>query len=287
MEFSGGFHTLDQEDQLRPFGRGTFFLAALYKGAAVLVYDWNTSTWHDDDLTDNKGTWSGSQGEQDYDAPSGDDTQPYAVTPIPYIDDSGGTKYLKFMFGYNHHDGDTYQALMEGERVDFGGGAVGNNVFKSATGISFADNHPTVGTHTIRFETRHDAPKASSDKYWTYTVVMDCTDRDPYWDIHWYVARKANSHPGPAPTTISAADCIAGSGGSGVVYWDSFGWTWLKTSSEWYVIADETYWKGSSSGTTNVSATANRLGMQKLQTAYYVDDDTDDHTMWEVTVVGT
>jgi hypothetical protein len=196
------------------------------------------------------------------------------------------------MFGYQTHPGDDFLDLMEGERVAFsgGGGASGDNCHKSATGIAWDGNELVTGTHTIRFEVKHDASKLASRKWWTYTVVMNCTESSSgQFDIYWYVGRKnAGGGNSPAPTSIPEADVIAQSGGSGVEYWVDMGWRWISVSQDWWLIANNEWWKGVfNNATADVSALGDRSGMQKLQTAYYIDADTDDHTMWEVTTVST
>ena len=259
---------------------------ALSKPSAA--QDWNTSLWMDDTLTDDKGDWSSGQGKRSY---ASDNLVPCDQTCIPYIDDSSGTKYLKFMFGYSLHPGDDFLDLMEGERVGFSdpAGASADNVHKSATGIAFDGNNLVTGTHTIRFEVKHDASKNASRKWWTFTVVMNCTESSGEFDIYWYVGKKnAGGGVSPAPTSIPAADVIAQSGGSGVTYWVDMGWRWTASSEDWSLLTNNEWWRSiSNNATADVSALGDGSGMQKLQTAYYVDDDTDDHTMWEVTTAST
>ena len=291
MEFSGGFHTLDQAVQLKPFGRGSFYVKARHRTSGVTSTDWNTSFWMDDTLTDDKGDWSSSQGKRSFES---DNKATMDITAVPFLDDSGSTKYLKFAFGYNVHPGDDFEDLMEGERVCLAGGGCGSsgdNVHKSATGIAFEEGgHGLVaGHHTIRFEVKHDHSKASSRKWWTYTCVMSSVDTGSgIYYIYTRFGRKSADHPGPAPTSIPEADVIAMSGGSGVTYWAGWFAKWDSSTQQWSITNDDDFWRGFvSNATTETTALADGSGVQKLQEGYYVDADADDHIMWNFTTIST
>jgi len=266
MEFSGGFHTLDQAVQLRPFGRGSFWVAETHKGTAAIAYDWVSSVFNQTSIAAYTQIHNGADNwDPAADARGPNYTWAY-LAMIPYVDTASGTPTLKIS-----HSGHTGHAADDFGSVDTGVQAADDNNWLnclSTTGVTFSGGNMVDGDHVIKWKHRHDA---KTDTYFTVTAVMWAASNVLEARAHW--TSRGSSTADDYVTTAYAKT-------SGTLYWKA---TWDPSDNTWTIQEQDTDWAGLASG--NVSTTTSGGKLTKQTSAYLIDGSSpSDYRMWEIEV---
>ncbi len=151
----GGLHTLDESHAYAHFRRGRVFHILGHVKLATAAIDWTESLWYEDNLTADLGDWNDTANTSVRELKNGS----YARNCVPFIDDSGDTKYLKVAFvGDHHHPQDDFiQMGSLGTRVEVNGGGNPDICAVTDTGIALDSNGDlTDGDHALQLLRDHD-----------------------------------------------------------------------------------------------------------------------------------
>ena len=233
--------------------------------APATGYDWSSSLWMDDNLTADLGDWNDTVNVSVRELKNGS----YTRNCIPFIDDSGATKYLKLVFvGDQYHNPDDFVSMgAYGTRVQVNGGVSPDMCAKTDTGIAFDGSGDLVdGDHAIQIQYKHDTAK--TDTYQNVTVVLESLSNV----VKCYI--RYNSTTSSTPSFFSIADTKSS---PTATKWDV---TYTPASNSWaYNAKGNFYWWGAYPG-SQLQLNSTTDGMEKVNTDWYVDGDTDDDIMW-------
>ena len=233
--------------------------------APASSYDWTESLWYEDNLTADLGDWNDTVNVSVRELKNGS----YTRNCIPFIDDSGATKYLKVVFvGDQYHTADDFVSMgAYGTRVQVNGGVSPDMCAKSDTGIAFDGSGDLVdGDHAIQLQMKHDTAK--SDTYHNVTVVLESLSNV----VKCYIRYLSTSSS--TPSFYSIAETKAS---PTATKWHV---TYTPVSNSWaYNAKGNWYWWGAYPG-SQLQLNSTTDGMEKVNTDWYVDGDTDDDIMW-------
>jgi hypothetical protein len=243
-------------------------------GAAI---DWTESLWYEDNLSSILGDWSDGNSERSFQIDD-DSKSNMDYTLVPFIDDSGGTKYLKFCATYvGSGSRNRFLEVDEGTRLEVNGGSNPDICGYTDTGIAFnpATGNLVDGQHVLKIGYRY-VPAKGSTLYRRSTYVMDCTS-----NVIKCVRRTTNNTGSGVAYYTAASALSAPSLIDWIVEYDQPTNTWsnVDVPSVW---PGTGLWHRLYPGDGNMSTGPNDAndGIEKKYTTYYVDADTDEHRIW-------
>ena len=260
-----GFRTLDEALSLSPFRRSTsFFVKGRFRVAAS-SYDWTESLWYEDNLTADLGDWNDSAHTSARELKNGS----YTRNCIPFIDDSGGTKYLRLAFvGNMNHAADDFISMGdEGTRLQINGGGNPDIAATTDTGIAFHSSGDLVdGTHALKIQFRHDTSK--TDTYQNVTVVLEAASN---------VVKVYIKYTSTSSSTASFPTVASTMSSPTATKWHV---TYTPETNSWaYNAKGNFYWWAAYPG-SQLQLNSTTDGIEKINTDWYVDGDSNDDIMW-------
>ena len=236
--------------------------------------DWTESLWMDDNLGDDLGDWSGGTNEKRLFGPAvGAVNANMDHTCVPFLDDSGGTKYLKFVMLLKNGDGTDEQFLEvdTGTRVLVNGGTNPDAAAKSDTGVDFDDDGNLVdGQHVIKVGYKH-VPGKGSTIYRRHTCVIDVASNVMRCHIRFTNNTNSGIAYDSVATTVASPERIDWS-----FTYDPDTNTWTNTGTA----TDTGLWHRVSDADVATGPNGDGDGCEKTKSDQYVDADTDEHRIW-------
>jgi len=273
MEFSAGFHTLDQAAQLRPFGRGSFWIAETHRGAAVAGLDWTASLYTQSNVVtgttvyESPDNWDGG-GEGVDNVTRMPNTFAYHDTLFLFLDTSSGTNTVKLGVV-----GDAGDLLDDFDSIQTGVQGYDDNnylVAHSSTGITFSGGDMVDGDHVVQWKWKHDTAKI--DTYYTETVVLNVASNV----ITAYRAIVTHTADYPTYKTVSEAKV------SGYKQWQA---TWDPDANTWTVNTTDKRWASGTHSNVHINTSGGTLTKEMDNSTIKINtSDPYKGLMWEVTV---
>jgi len=247
----------------------------------VAAIDWTDSLWMDDNLTSAQGTWTGDTAYSSIRRIGGGTvgtSDTYRDFPLPFIDDSGGTKYLKMIVAGNQSaTTERFQGVDAGTRVQVNSGNNPDIVCVTSSGVAFDGSGDLVdGQHVIQFRWYHEGGK--TDTFYNMTGVLDCSSNVLIFAIKQLGTTAAHARVYP---TVSAT--LAAPYRGYVLTYDPSDNTWSRTGGWNYGWG---WWRGqSTSHLGSMGADSDAHGIECLlptsgALSYHIDSDTDETRMF-------
>ncbi|MAH50506.1 hypothetical protein CMI37_32085 [Candidatus Pacearchaeota archaeon] len=236
--------------------------------------DWTESLWMDDNLQDDLGDWSGGLSEKrQFGSADGHINANMDQTCVPFLDDSGATKYLKFVMTLTNGEGNDEQFLEvdEGTRVQVNSGVNPDQAAKSDTGVEIdGDGNLVDGQHVIKVGYKH-VPAKGSTLYRRHTCVVDVASNVMRAHIRFTNNTGSGIAYPTAELTVSSPHRIDWS-----FTYDPDTNTWTNTGTA----TDTGLWHRVSDADVATGPNGDGDGCEKTKSDQYVDADTNEHRIW-------
>ena len=277
-----GFSTMDEAHAFSGFRRAKVkALKGFYLKAASDDYDWVSSLFDEDTITDGTNhvtdsssvdNWNGGGGY-----PRRANSYPWKNTAFPFVDTSGSSPALKLVHvGHAGDSADDFGEATTGAQIAVHTGQTANNTLAcmTSTGVEFSGGNMVDGDHVIQWRFTHDAKK---DTLYSITAVLSCASNVLTAYVQW------KNHNTTYPTYTSAADTKV----DGNSEWQA---TFDSSNNTWTINVEDDLWEGANNTNVGMRTTGGKL------TKYTDDYDiavsgagagygpSDDDRMWEIEV---
>ena len=277
-----GFSIMDESHAFSGFRRGKVkALKGFYLKAASSGYDWVSSLFDQDTITDGTNhitdsssvdNWNGGGGY-----PRRANSRPWKNSAFPFVDTSGSSPALKLVHcGHTDDSADDFGEATTGAQIAVFTGQTANNTLAcvTSTGVEFSGGDMVDGDHVIQWRFTHDA---KSDTLYSITAVLSCASNVLTAYVKWL------NHNSTYPAYTSAADTKVDANREWQATWDS-------SNNTWTINVEDDLFDGANDAAVGMRASGGKL------TKYTDDYDiavsgsgagygpSDDDRMWEIEV---